>query len=379
MGSACVTTIPQVDSRYNRTRTASEIQHIEQDIFLTPIDVHKKYIFSEELEEGATGRVVKGTEKNNKNNNVAIKIMPKSSDHGNETAESLFKNEIDILTRIKHKNVVQLIDIGQDDKNYYVILELGKGGDLVEYIFDDNIIINEIEAANWTRTMLETLEYLHSKNIVHCDLKPENIVFKDIKGCKDIIFIDFGLAKIVNDNTIYNDLCANKYYTAPEIAEHYLNLSENKNICIELSGKVWKMCDIWAVGVIAYIMVLKTLPFFSRTDRGTFERIVNDKLVLPSLNDRQYLISNGFRDFITKILDKNPYRRLKVDEALRHPWIKGISSIDIKLNKTIYNILKPYGYQNKFKQLITKYIINYKENELGIDNEIIEMHFKRLD
>ena len=111
-------------------------------------------------------------------------------------------------------------------------------------IFDDDYHVTEQQAAIWTKSMLETLRYMHSMNIVHCDLKPENIVFKSQKGGDELLFIDFGLARIVNDDTIYPDLCANKWYTAPEIAQHYLHSdkdSEDRDLLtIPLTGKVWK-------------------------------------------------------------------------------------------------------------------------------------------
>eukprot|EP01083_Nonionella_stella_P101541 287939_1 len=325
MGSCySCTSLMHHENRYQRARTRSRAHTADldgDDGFPQPIAVDVKYTFGQGpegvLEEGATGRVVGGFEKTNTTNEVAIKIMPKSSDHGNATAQSLFENEVTILTRIKHKNIVRLIDVAHDENNYYIILSLAKGGDLVEYLFDDSIDITEDQAAQWVRTMLETLEYLHSQNIAHCDLKPENIVFQSNRGGNDILLIDFGLAKIVNDETIYSDLCANRFYTAPEIAQHYLNINTAK----ALTGKIWKSTDVWAVGVMSYIMVLKTLPFFARTDKGTFESIVNDKLKLPRKNSERYSISMNFRDFIKKILHKNPHKRMTIHQALQHPWI----------------------------------------------------------
>ena len=122
-------------------------------------------------------------------------------------------------------------------------------------------------------------------------------------------------------------------------------------------------------------MVTEILPFFASTDKRTFEKIVYDDLLLPDQyeSDEQYMISDGFKDFIKKALHKDPYQRITIDEALRHPWIQGISPMDMKLNQTIIEFLRQYGYQSKLKQLVTTKIAQYDHDEL------VRMHFDRLD
>ena len=161
-------------------------------------------------------------------------------------------------------------------------------------IFNDDFEITESRAAEWTCCMLETVRYLHSKDIVHRDLKPENVVFRSDRGGHDIFLIDFGLSKRVMDLSVYNDLCANKWYTAPEVAAHYLcgederqmgnlpgyltQISYGRRCPIQLTGAVWKAADIWAIGVMAYAMIARQLPFTGNKSRAIYERIVYDNL-----------------------------------------------------------------------------------------------------
>ena len=148
MGADCASLIPS-ENRYERTRTRSGAHSIDFNKFPPFINIHDKYKFDVcgicgALEEGGTGNVVKGIQNNHHNNNnnnnnhtnynnntVAIKIMPKNEQHGTMETKSLFQNEVDILRRMEHPNIVKLIDIGQDSTNYYIALQLGHGGDLV--------------------------------------------------------------------------------------------------------------------------------------------------------------------------------------------------------------------------------------------------------
>ena len=135
MGSTCTSLLPN-EHRYARTRTRSGAHPIDRTKFPPFINMFDKYNFdilgrTNALEEGGTANVVIGTDNNNKDHQVAIKIMPKDAEHGTMETKSLFENEVDILRRMDHENIVKVYDIGQDPNNYYIALQLGHGGDLV--------------------------------------------------------------------------------------------------------------------------------------------------------------------------------------------------------------------------------------------------------
>jgi len=186
---------------------------------------------------------------------------------------------------------------------------------------------------------------------------------------------------------------------------------------IPLTGKVWKMADLWAVGIMAYVMVTKVLPFFSHSDTQTFIKILRDELTLPTspvtsedhqlLNDRdenslrsesstthrdpvrvsdrdddqaQTGYSEDFLDFAMRLMQKNPYDRMSIEEALQHPWIRPTSPMDTQLNETVLPFLTQFGYQSKLKQLVTFQIAEYGSPTNGNrDDRTIRMHFDRLD
>ena len=134
MGSSCTTLLQDPrDGRYGRARSVSG-----RNSLCSPnaINVRSKYTFdvnavSGALERGGTGVVVVGTETANPKHRVAIKIMDKTAQHGYLSSHDVYMNEVDMLNCAKHPHIVQLIDVGEDDLNFYIVLSLGEGGDLV--------------------------------------------------------------------------------------------------------------------------------------------------------------------------------------------------------------------------------------------------------
>ena len=224
-------------------------------------DIQERYQFLKTLGKGASCRVVEAMDKKD-DTRVAIKIMSKDK----PICKQLFEHEIKILSQIKQKNIVEYIGNSQDNDNYYVLTGLLSGGELFDRIVDPEINITEKMAAKLVSDMLTAIDYLHKNNIVHRDLKPENFVYKSKSINSDIVLIDFGCAKIVEDTTKYNDLVGTVYYLAPELAAR----SER----VPRTGKVLKSSDVWSMGVIAYVMMTGRPPFKGRNNKEIFTRII---------------------------------------------------------------------------------------------------------
>eukprot|EP01084_Bolivina_argentea_P264066 447175_1 len=137
--------------------------------------------------------VGKAIDKDNKQTTVAVKIIRKQK----AISQTLYKNQVDILSRIEHPHIGEYIDSTEDDIGYYVFTDLYEGGHLFDRIINPEYNITEKVAATLIHDMLITIEYLHNKNIVHRDLKPENFVFENSSLSANIRLINFGLAKIV--------------------------------------------------------------------------------------------------------------------------------------------------------------------------------------
>merc|ERR1712154_387845 len=140
----------------------------------------------------------------------------------------------------------------------------------------------------------------------------------------------------------YKDLVGTVYYLAPELAAQSSRGSK--------TGKVLKCADIWSIGVITYVMLTGRPPFKGRTNKDIFTHIIKDTLQFPA----DVELSDGFKDFVRKALVKNPYKRISIDEALRHPWVQGKAAAEIQLNKDVIRYLRQFNYQSKLKKAITR-------------------------
>merc|ERR1712087_730767 len=235
---------------------------------------------------------------------------------------------------------------------------------LFDRIVNPEYSITEKVAASLIGDMLKAIQYLHEQNIVHRDLKPENFVFATTANDANIILIDFGCAKKVEDDKEYKDLVGTVYYLAPELAAQSSRVSK--------TGKVLKCADIWSIGVITYVMLTGRPPFKGKTNKDIFTRIIKEKLKFPSDVD----LSDGFKDFVRKALVKNPHKRLTMEDALRHPWVQGKAAAEIQLNKDVIRYLRQFNYQSKLKKAITRCLAKNMSQE---PQEEVKRHFARLD
>ena len=166
-----------------------------------------------------------------------------------------------------------------------------------------NECFSEIRSVRIITSLLEAVAYLHKNDIVHRDIKLENIFF--VSEQKDTIkLVDFGLSRHhKKDEAPMTNIVGTDYYMAPEV----------------IKGKYDRSCDIWSIGIVAYILLCGYPPFNGDTNRGVFESITKGKLVFPA---QAWSNKSGLvKDFITCLLRKDPRSRFTVQEALMHPWI----------------------------------------------------------
>ena len=153
-------------------------------------------------------------------------------------------------------------------------------------------------------SVLEAVAYLHKNDIVHRDIKPENILFESEQG-DAIKLIDFGLArKHKKGDAPMRNPVGTAYYMSPEI----------------LKGKYDRSCDVWSVGIIAYILLCGYPPFNGETDQDIFESIRRGKMNFPTHRGWSTK-SSAAKDFIKSLLCIDPKKRSTAQEALDHPWI----------------------------------------------------------
>ncbi|XP_044277266.1 ribosomal protein S6 kinase alpha-2 isoform X3 [Varanus komodoensis] len=231
----------------------------------------------------------------------AVKIIDKSKRDPSE--------EIEILLRYgQHPNIITLKDVYDDGKYVYLVMELMRGGELLDRILRQKCF-SEREASAVLCTISKTVDYLHSQGVVHRDLKPSNILYMDESGNPDSIRIcDFGFAKQLRaENGLLMTPCYTANFVAPEV--------------LKRQGYD-AACDIWSLGILLYTMLAGFTPFANGPDDTPEEilaRIGSGKYALTGGNWDS--ISEAAKDIVSKMLHVDPHQRLTAAQVLRHPWI----------------------------------------------------------
>ncbi|XP_072822297.1 ribosomal protein S6 kinase alpha-2 isoform X3 [Vicugna pacos] len=231
----------------------------------------------------------------------AVKIIDKSKRDPSE--------EIEILLRYgQHPNIITLKDVYDDGKSVYLVMELMRGGELLDRILRQRCF-SEREASDVLCTITKTMDYLHSQGVVHRDLKPSNILYMDESGNPESIRIcDFGFAKQLRaENGLLMTPCYTANFVAPEV--------------LKRQGYD-AACDIWSLGILLYTMLAGFTPFANGPDdtpEDILARIGSGKYALSGGNWDS--ISDAAKDVVSKMLHVDPHQRLTAVQVLKHPWV----------------------------------------------------------
>ncbi|KAF8398214.1 hypothetical protein HHK36_017140 [Tetracentron sinense] len=301
-----------------------------------------KYELGEEMGRGHFGYTCSAKAKKGelKGQDVAVKVIPKSKVVASLTLDVLFVNLVQMTTAIAiedvrrevkilhgltgHKNLAQFYDAFEDDDNVYIVMELCKGGELLDRILSRGGKYSEGDAKAVMVQILSVVAFCHLQGVVHRDLKPENFLFSSKDESSPLKAIDFGLSDFVKPDERLNDIVGSAYYVAPEV----------------LHRSYGTEADMWSIGVIAYILLCGSRPFWARTESGIFRAVLKADLSFeeapwPSL-------SSDAKDFVKRLLNKDYRKRLTAAQALSHPWLYDYQDIKIPLDMIIYRLVKAY-------------------------------------
>jgi calcium-dependent protein kinase len=328
----------------------------DQLIKISTEPIQNYYTIMGDLGHGSYGSV-KRVKHKQLGEDRAMKIVKKKSESSH--------NEIEILKKISHPNIISIYEIFEDSKNYYIMTEFLEGGELFEMITSQGFF-SEVDAAKIIKQILNAVNYMHNKNIVHRDLKPENILLinksgKDIRDNNyDIKLIDFGTAKSFERNQKLTKFIGTSYYIAPEV------LAESYD----------EKCDVWSCGVIFYILLCGYPPFNGASNVDIYHAI---KFSSPNFSgDEWKAVNKDAIDLIKQMLNKNPMKRFSAEMCMNHKWFRIIEdeSQNKKNSKKGINHeqnsikaiskMKDFVAQNKLKQAVLQYIstqFNFKEEE----------------
>uniref|UniRef100_A0A8C1XM41 non-specific serine/threonine protein kinase n=1 Tax=Cyprinus carpio TaxID=7962 RepID=A0A8C1XM41_CYPCA len=303
------------------------IQHIKmisEGTFKYPIALTPSFLSS----RGAFSEVFLAEEKKTQRL-VAIKCIPKKALEGKENS---IENEIAVLHRIKHENIVSLEDIFESQSHLYLVMQLVSGGELFDRIVEKGFY-TERDASKLIRQILDAVKYLHDMGIVHRDLKPENLLYYSMEEDSNIMISDFGLSKIEDSASVMSTACGTPGYVAPEV----------------LAQKPYsKAVDCWSIGVISYILLCGYPPFYDENDAKLFEQILKAEYEFdsPYWDD----ISDSAKDFISHLMEKDPSLRYTCEQALQHPWISGDTALDRNIHESVSAQIKKNFAKSKWKQ-----------------------------
>ncbi|KAL8517593.1 hypothetical protein ACS0TY_015738 [Phlomoides rotata] len=270
------------------------------------------------------------------------------------------RREVEIMHHLSgHPSVVSILGAYEDAVAVHVVMELCKGGELFDRIVKRGHY-TERKAAELTRTIVGVIEACHSLGVMHRDLKPENFLFVDEDEDSQMKIIDFGLSVFYKPGEVFTDVVGSPYYVAPEVLY--------KRYGIE--------ADVWSVGVIIYILLCGTPPFWGETEQDIFEAVLRGDIDFSS--DPWPNISKSAKDLVKRMLVRDPRKRITAHQALYHPWVHQINGVanDKPLNSAVLSRMKQFSAMNKLKKMAIRVIAeSLSEEELAGLREM----FKTID
>lgn len=290
----------------------------------------KEYTLGKTLGTGSFATVKLATHKADKSK-WAVKIINRKNME-QEDADAL-QTEVEILQKVSHKNIIELKEVFDEKDHFYMVQELCAGGELFDRIVEKEKY-SEGEAAKAVLKVASALAYCHAQDIVHRDLKPENLLLTSAEDDAEIKIADFGLAKLLNTDSLMQTACGTPGYVAPEILE--VRAYDNK-------------VDTWSLGVITYILLCGFPPFYDDNNAKLFETIKAGAFDFPSpyWDD----ISQNAKDAINMMLTVNPEERVSCEDLQAHAWFKEAGALTAEINK---ESLVQFNAKRKFKAAIAK-------------------------
>ncbi|GAB7347905.1 hypothetical protein MBLNU459_g5428t1 [Dothideomycetes sp. NU459] len=226
-------------------------------------------------------------------------------DHKDDNALDLIKEEIAIMKKLNHNNVVSLIEVldDPDEDSLYMVLEMCKKGVVMKVGLEETADPYDEETCRcWFRDMVLGIEYLHAQGIVHRDIKPDNCLVTNDDVLK---IVDFGVSEMFEKQS---DMATAKSAGSPAFMP--------PELCVARHGQVsGRAADIWSMGVTLYCLRYGRIPFEKHGMLELYEAIRKDELPLHNESD------DKFADLMHRILEKDPDRRITMEELRNHPWV----------------------------------------------------------
>uniref|UniRef100_A0A7N5KF43 Serine/threonine-protein kinase n=1 Tax=Ailuropoda melanoleuca TaxID=9646 RepID=A0A7N5KF43_AILME len=266
------------------------------------VDISTVYqIFADEVLGSGQFGIVYGGKHRKTGRDVAIKVIDKMRFPTKQ--ESQLRNEVAILQNLHHPGIVNLECMFETPERVFVVMEKLHGDMLEMILSSEKSRLPERITKFMVTQILVALRNLHFKNIVHCDLKPENVLLASAEPFPQVKLCDFGFARIIGEKSFRRSVVGTPAYLAPEVLR-----SKGYN----------RSLDMWSVGVIVYVSLSGTFPF--NEDEDINDQIQNAAFMYPPNPWRE--ISGEAIDLINNLLQVKMRKRFSVDKSLSHPWLQ---------------------------------------------------------
>jgi calcium-dependent protein kinase len=295
-----------VSKRFARSRvtstnvddlTAELVQHKQV------ADIHELFDFQDVIGEGHFGCIKKAVSRAS-GKEWAVKIVRLT----NEVDRDALRNEISILRRLHHPQIVRVVASYEDRECMYMVMQLCKGKELYEHVYADARQFSEDDVKRLIRSLLRAVAFLHSNFIIHRDLKLENLLLENAANPSSLKVCDFGLSTRFKAGEKLQKSLGTIDYVAPEVLENDYT----------------EKCDLWSVGVICYELLTGVSPFHAATPDETMAKIFDGVLVFQDSVWRQY--SPAAITFVKSLVKEDVDARLSAHEALSHKWLSTLDA-----------------------------------------------------
>jgi serine/threonine protein kinase len=293
---------------------------------VAPSPFLEAYTIKEKLGQGGYSVVYRAINNTTKQE-VALKVIEKIPGPDSAAATAEFK----IQQQFDCPYIVNIYDMVEEANRYLLVIEYVSGGELFDAVVNDGPF-SEHDAATLVQQMLIGLKVLHDAHVVHRDLKPENVLLaKSPTGGLTVKLSDFGLAGIFSGNKL-KTYCGTVAYAAPEIIR---NIPYDPSI------------DIWSLGCIVFVLLSGGQPFYDPDEYETAQMILLGELDFDT--EEWDAVSDLGKEFVRKMIQVNPQKRISIEDALNHPWIAG-NAPKVKLDD-LHKHLKIWNVKRKLKRV----------------------------
>ena len=363
----------------------STIRRIEDTATRVTLESRYSVNWSKPLGEGAFGEVFVATDRKTGEQFALKKIAKKYTD------DTCFQREMNALMHLRknggHPHICSLREQFNEGDFYYLILDLVSGGEMFDHLVRQGAY-SEADAARLVREVASALAFLHGIGCVHGDMKPENIMLSTEHSSDSVVkLVDFGCAQVTAEDSAFTvsaeahsaasgkgEIAITPAYCPPEVLDKRLRKPTND-----------PSMDMWALGIILYIMLTGMHPFDlegNASDDEIKDNVLKSKG--PPLKDNPFTahLSPDAIDVIQKLLTKNPKKRMTAFEMLQHPWVSGKTARRDKMADSDKKLSKYRVFKSGLEARVFKDIFNWAEendHEVSKRTSLIERCFHNLD